>query len=101
MARANKKTTDNGKIGAGKPGPGRPKGASNKLTGDVKAMILGALEAKGGQKYLEVQASKNPTAFLTLVGKVLPREVTGANGQPLMPPSAPTTIVIEGVASKK
>jgi hypothetical protein len=31
-------------------GKGRPKGAGNKLTRDVKAGILGALNAKGGQK---------------------------------------------------
>jgi hypothetical protein len=34
--------------------------------------VLAALAAKGGQKYLEKQADENPTAFLTLLGKVLP-----------------------------
>jgi hypothetical protein len=38
-------------------------------------MILAALAAKGGQKYLERQADENPTAFLTLVGKILPLQV--------------------------
>jgi len=32
---------------------GRRKGTPNKLNADVKAMILAALAAKGGQKYLE------------------------------------------------
>jgi hypothetical protein len=42
-----------------------------------------ALEAKGGQKYLERQADENPTAFLTLVGKIIPLQVTGKDGGPL------------------
>lgn len=56
-------------------GKGRPKGVRNKTTTAVKEMILQALANKGGVKYLEEQAVKNPTAFLTLVGKVLPLDV--------------------------
>ena len=55
----------------------------NKLNADVKAMILAALAAKGGQKYLEKQADENPTAFLTLVGKIIPLQVTGKDGGPI------------------
>ena len=62
---------------------GRKKGTPNKLTGDVRAMILGALEDVGGRKYLVTQAKQNPTAFLTLVGKVLPMQVTGKDGGPI------------------
>jgi hypothetical protein len=68
--------------GEGKPGPapgqrfgGRKAGTPNKMTADIKAMILGALQAKGGQKYLERCADENPTAFLALVGKVLPLQL--------------------------
>lgn len=74
MATPVKQTAKN-VIGKGKPGPGRPKGVPNKTTKAVKDMILQALANKGGVKYLEVQAEKNPTAFLTLVGKVLPLDV--------------------------
>ena len=59
----------------GKRGPG-------KTTVEVKAMILAALEGAGGIDYL-VQRAKDPrtaSAFLTLVGKVLPLQVTGADG---------------------
>jgi hypothetical protein len=56
-------------------GGGRPKGKPNKVNGDVKAMVLGALEQVGGQQYLAEQAEANPTAFMSLVGKVLPREM--------------------------
>lgn len=58
----------------GKTG-GRVKGTPNKVTSDVKAMILGALKAKGGVKYLQNQADENPVAFMTLIGKVLPMTV--------------------------
>lgn len=61
-------------------GKGRKKGVPNKVTGELKEMILGALSGVGGQKYLEKQATDNPAAFLTLVGKVLPMTVTGPDG---------------------
>lgn len=76
------------KIGSnrGNAGKGRPKGALNKTTAAVKDMILEALSNKGGVRYLEEQADANPTAFLTLVGKVLPLDVnanvTGQIGMP-------------------
>lgn len=63
-----------------KPGErrgGRQKGTPNKFSGELKEMILNALSAAGGQQYLEEQANKNPTAFMTLIGKVLPLSVTG------------------------
>lgn len=61
-----------------KKGPGRPKGSVNKVTGDIRAMIEGALSELGGQAYL-VKAAKNrqtSAAFLGLVGKCLPKDVT-------------------------
>ena len=61
-------------------GKGRVKGVPNKVTGDIKAMILTALSNKGGAKYLERQADENPVAFMGLIGKVLPMQVTGADG---------------------
>lgn len=75
------KVTDG--IGEGRPGPGRPKGSVNKVTGDVRAMVLQALADAGGSEYLLKQAGENPAAFMTLVGKVLPKEVTGPGGTPL------------------
>ena len=64
-------------------GKGRPKGVPNKVTSELKSMILGALDDAGGQAYLALQARENPTAFMTLVGKVLPLQVAGENGGPL------------------
>jgi hypothetical protein len=59
----------------GNAGKGRIKGVPNKLTSDVKAMILGALHAAGGQRWLEEQMAANPAAFMTLLGKILPTQV--------------------------
>ena len=64
-------------------GKGRPKGARNKKTRALKDMILQALDDAGGQQYLAEQASKNPVAFMTLLGKVLPLQVSGEGGGPV------------------
>ena len=58
-------------------GQGRPKGIPNKVTGDLRAMILAALDAAGGAEYLRRQSEASPAAFMTLVGKVLPTTITG------------------------
>jgi hypothetical protein len=64
-------------------GKGRPKGIPNKVTGEVKGMILGALSEVGGQAYLVKQAYENPVAFMTLVGKVLPLTLGGDPDAPI------------------
>jgi hypothetical protein len=53
-------------------GKGRRKGSVNKIPKAVKEMILNALDQAGGEAYLLEQAHKNPVAFLTLLGKLLP-----------------------------
>ena len=65
-------------------GPGRPKGCKNKIPSDLKQMILGALENKGGQAWIEDQMDANPTAFMTLLGKVLPTQIQGDPNAPLV-----------------
>jgi len=75
-----KKTGEN-MIGKGKAGPGRPKGLPNKATTAIKDMIISALDQahpEGGAAYLVQQSKDNPTAFMGLVGKVLPMQVTGS-----------------------
>ena len=67
---------------AGNRGLGRKKGVPNKFTGDLKSMILGALNEAGGQDYLSAQAQSQPVAFMALLGRVLPATLqhTGADG---------------------
>ncbi len=61
--------------GTPKTGGGSRKGIPNKINRDIREMILGALSAVGGQKWLERQAEANPVAFMTLVGKIVPQQV--------------------------
>lgn len=67
-------------------GKGRPKGSVNKATKELKDMILQALDGAGGVEYLQARANdpKTAAAFLGLVGKVLPMQVTGEGGGPLV-----------------
>lgn len=60
----------------GNAGKGRPKGASNKVTGQLKDMIMTALEEVGGIEYLKGQAKENAKTFLLLLGRVLPMQVS-------------------------
>jgi hypothetical protein len=58
---------------------GRPKGAKNKLPQKLKEAVLLAAERAGGKAglvgYLKQQAEEEPSAFLTLLGKILPAEL--------------------------
>jgi hypothetical protein len=76
-------------------GKGRKKGSKNKIGQDVKKMVINALNNAGGEKYLTEQAKDNPKAFLTLVGKVIPHQVTGPDGEGL---SLNITLVDNGKA---
>jgi hypothetical protein len=68
-------------------GMGRVKGVPNKTTALLKDAILRAAEQAGNKvgndglvSYLEVQAVENPGPFMSLLGKVLPMQVVGADG---------------------
>ena len=58
------------------------KGVPNKVTADIKCMILTALSNVGGASYLEERANdpKTAAAFLGLVGKVLPMTIANEPG---------------------
>jgi hypothetical protein len=64
----------------GEKRPGQGKRGPNKVTKELKDMILTALDNAGGVDYLQERASdpRTASAFLTLVGKVLPMTVQGA-----------------------
>ena len=72
--------------GAGEPETGgRQAGTPNKMTASVKAAILAAFDEVGGEAYLVKVANEDPRTFCTLLGKVLPTELVGADdeeGQP-------------------
>lgn len=80
------------KITGGNPGPGRPKGAPNKTTALLKEAIIRAAEAvgedgKGRGKltgYCTFLAKEEPKAFAQLLGKVLPMQIAGDDGGPVV-----------------
>ena len=64
---------------AGKGNPktgGRKRGVTNKTTALLKDAVLQAAEAAGDKEgmvgYLTTQATQNPAAFMSLLGRVLP-----------------------------
>jgi hypothetical protein len=58
---------------------GSRKGIPNRVTKELKDMILQALDGAGGVEYLRERAEdpKTASAFLSLVGKTLPLTVKG------------------------
>jgi hypothetical protein len=71
--------------GQGKtPGSGRKKGTTNGDVAKLREIILGALDQGGGQQWLVQQMTDNPSAFLSLIGRVLPKDVN-VGGQPENP----------------
>lgn len=69
-----------GKRGGVRPGAGRPKGSLDTGTRLIREMVVEALDHAGGVAYLASVAQSNPSAFLSLVGKVMPVQVEGSGG---------------------
>jgi hypothetical protein len=61
-----------GSRGGPRAGAGRPKGSPNRVTANLKAMILNSLDKVGGEAYLEKLAIENSSAYAGLLGKILP-----------------------------
>lgn len=84
----------------GLPGAGRPKGAVNKTTADVRTALEEAFEKRGGVPALVQWAEASPDEFYKLWGKLLPKDVTlSGSGEPIriivqtgvIPPDTKTT----------
>lgn len=71
-------------MAAGRKTGGRQKGSPNKITKQLKDTILQALDEAGGVEYLKQTAIEHPAAFLTLVGKVLPLQLSGDADNPVV-----------------
>ena len=66
--------------GEKRPNQGRPKGSTNKEAALIRDMVASALSQSGGVDYLARVSESHPAAFLSLVGKVLPIQLTGGDG---------------------
>ncbi len=69
--------------GGYRPGSGRPKGSLDKGNRLIRDMIASALDRVGGVDYLARIAESHPQAFASLVGKMMPLQVTGSDGRTL------------------
>ena len=92
--------TDTPKVGLDRSKTGRAKGTPNKNTRILKDALLQAAGEAGGKDglvgYLRAQALENPGPFMSLLGKVLPMQVSGEDGEPI---KTVTTIVLQGVSA--
>ena len=61
---------------------GRKQGTRDPLAGDLRRMILGALEDAGGREYLTKLAKESPSIFLGFVAKMISAEAGGKDGGP-------------------
>lgn len=81
------------KVGLDRSKTGRAKGTPNKTTALLKEAIIKAAEATGEDGkgkgsltgYCKFLATSEPKAFAQLLGKVLPMQVTGADGSDGLP----------------
>ena len=66
---------------------GRKKGSTNKLSASVKDAVMKAFDSVGGDAYLQKIAAEDPRTFCTLLGKVLPSqisaEISGKDDSPI------------------
>jgi hypothetical protein len=85
--------------GSAKTG-GRQKGTPNKLTAQLKEMILEAAEQAGGEggtvAYLKNQATANPGPFMALLGKVLPLQIAGDEDNPVVTVTRIELVALDG-----
>lgn len=81
---------------SGNRGKGRPKGAQNKSTRQVKEALQAVYAKKGGDTSLLKWAKENETEFYKLWGRMLPQEVAG---DPENPVHVVSEIILRGVRS--
>ena len=79
-----KESTQKSRRGGKRDGAGRPKGVPNKLSGTAKEHIAQVFEKLGGVEQMTTWAQENQTPFYNLYAKLLPLQVSGEGGGPLI-----------------
>ena len=66
-------------------GSGRKPGSRNMTSQKLKEIVFEALQQQDGGAigYLRKQAIQEPRAFMALIGKLLPTQITGEDGEPV------------------
>lgn len=72
------------KKGEKRPNQGRPRGVLNKNNQQIRDIIVQTLDNLGGTEYLMEVARSHPAAFMALIGKTMPLQVTGDGGGPVL-----------------
>lgn len=67
----------------GPGGPGRPKGARSRLGEAFLNAVLADFEANGVSAIKKVR-EEDPSTYMRVIAGILPKELTGENGEPLM-----------------
>ena len=75
-----KKKANKGTFTPDRPGPGRPAGVPNRITQTVKQAVEQAFQQVGGADYLANLAVTEPRAFVALISKLIPNNVTVEGG---------------------
>lgn len=82
-----KETNEKRRVGDGTPGPGRPKGSSNKTTKAAKDAIAAAAEGLGGVDRLIAWAKEDPlnerAFWATIYPKLIPVTLAGDEDNPI------------------
>ena len=71
-------------MAAGRKTGGRKAGTSNKLSGIAKENIICVFQRLGGTAAMAAWAEKNQTEFYRIYAKLLPLQVSGEDGGPVI-----------------
>lgn len=69
-----------GKVKTGGRKVGSP---TTRMAYDVKQAVVWAINENGGAEYIKRLMKANPRGTMVLLGKMMPNEITGANGGPI------------------
>ena len=81
---SDEKRDERGRFAAGNPGGGRPKGSQNKVTRDMKTMLVEIVERHGVAGLWQF-SQDHPVEFWRMASRLIPisKELSGTDGGPI------------------